>query len=333
MKALVLHDKGQPLVPEERAEPTASGEEAIVKVYAAALNHRDVWIQKGRYAGLVYPAIPGSDGAGVVAATGSNSHAHWKGKDVIINPTLNWGASEAHPDMPHFRILGMPDPGTFAQYVKVPVSCLAEKPAHLSFEAAAALPLAGLTAFRALFTRARLKTGEKILITGTGGGVALFALQFAVASGAKVWVSSGSDEKIAAAVKLGARAGVNYRNSKWMEQLQEQAGEFDVIIDGTAGDSVNQLFNLACPGGRVVFYGSTMGNPSSAEIRRIFWKQLNVLGTTMGSAADFQAMTAFVSKQQIQPIIDKIFPFLEGEKAMRRMDEALQFGKIVLKIV
>jgi NADPH:quinone reductase-like Zn-dependent oxidoreductase len=162
--------------------------------------------------------------------------------------------------------------------------------------------------------------------------VALFALQFAAASGAVVFVTSGSDEKIARAVSLGARAGVNYRHNNWADQLQEQAGSFDVILDGTAGETVGALLNLASPGGRLVFYGSTLGNAPSVEIRRIFWKQLNVLGTTMGTPSDFLSMIAMVNKHRIRPVTDKIFPFGEGEKAMRRMDEAQQFGKIIIRV-
>jgi zinc-binding alcohol dehydrogenase/oxidoreductase len=115
--------------------------------------------------------------------------------------------------------------------------------------------------------------------------------------------------------------------------LQELAGAFDVILDGTGGESVGQLFNLAAPGGRIVFYGATLGNPSSVEIRRIFWKQLNVLGTTMGSPVDFQFMVDFIHRHEIHPVIDKIFSFSEGEKALRRLGDGLQFGKIILKIV
>jgi NADPH:quinone reductase-like Zn-dependent oxidoreductase len=332
MKALVLHDKNQPITQEELPEPAPGREDVIVKLYSAALNHRDVWIQKGLYAGLKYPIVPGSDGSGVVSSTGGNVNAHWRGREVIINPSLNWGMESTYQDPGNFKILGLPDDGTFAQYVKVPSANLVDKPSHLSFEEAAALPLAGLTAFRGLFTRAGLRAGEKILITGIGGGVALFALQFAVAAGAVVFVNSGSEEKIARAISLGAKAGVNYKEKNWADRLQEQAGSFHIIMDGTAGDSVGHLLNLASPGGRIVFYGSTLGNALTVEIRRIFWKQLNILGTTMGSSSDFLSMIDMVNKHRIRPVTDKIFPLAEGEKALRRMEDAQQFGKIILRI-
>ena len=333
MKALLLADKEQPLVIKDVPDLTGGKDEAIVKINAAALNHRDLYIQKGRYAGLKYPIILGSDGSGIVSATGSAGDSHWIGKEVIIYPSLNWGDEQSHQSPDNFKILGLPDDGTFAEYVKVPVKNLFEKPAHLSFEEAAALPLAGLTAYRALFKRANLQPKEKILITGTGGGVALFALQYAIATNGDVYITSGDDEKIEKAIALGANAGVNYKNENWAETLKQHAGSFDIIVDGTAGDGMDDLLNLAKPGGAMVLYGATLGNPSNLTARRIFWKQLNVLGTTMGSTIDFSEMIAFVEKHKIKPIVDKVFSFADGEAAMQRMNGSKQFGKIVIKVV
>jgi zinc-binding alcohol dehydrogenase/oxidoreductase len=251
---------------------------------------------------------------------------------VIINPAFNWGSSPTHQSPTNFSILGLPEDGTFAEYVKVPLSSLVEKPSHLSFEEAAALPLAGVTAYRALFTRAQLQAGEKILITGIGGGVALFALQYAIAAGAKAYVTSGSQEKIDKAMQLGASGGVNYTNDNWGQALQELAGSFDVIADGAAGEGMDELMNLATPGGRLAFYGATRGNPSSLVARRIFWKQLTIVGSTMGSPEDFHAMVSFVCKHALRPVVDTIYSFSEAEAAFRRMDDARQFGKIVLKV-
>jgi NADPH:quinone reductase-like Zn-dependent oxidoreductase len=370
MKALVLPGKNEPLVVQEKPDLTPGEGEAIIRVYAASLNHRDVWIQKGQYAGLKYPIVPGSDGAGVVvsvnppygggeaggmgsflvgggaeagresqsggagtaigaSATGSEA---WIGRRVIINPAINWGSNQAYQDPKDFRILGLPDDGTFAEYVKVPIQNIIEMPAHLSFEEAAALGVASATAYRAVAVRAGVQPGEKVLITGIGGGVALFALQYAVALGARVYVTSGSGEKIDKAIALGALGGANYGAAGWGQSLQELAGSFDVIIDGAAGDGIDELLNLAAPGGRIVFYGATRGNPSALTARRIFWKQLNILGSTMGSPEDFHSMMTFINGHRIHPVIDKVFPFAEGEAAMRRMDDAHQFGKIVIKV-
>ena len=337
MKALVLSGKGLPLTVQDVSDLTAGEGEAIVRVHAAALNHRDVWIQKGQYAGLKYPVIPGSDGAGVVVAAGAaggekTDAGGWLGKEVIIDPAIHWGGQEAYQDPVHFGILGLPENGTLAEYVKVPLENLVEKPVHLSFEEAAALPLAGVTAYRASMVRAQIKSGEKVLITGIGGGVALFALQYAVAAGARVYVSSGSDEKIDKAMAMGAEGAVNYKNANWVESLRTLAGSFDVTIDGAAGDGMNDLLDLASPGGRVVLYGSTLGNPSGLVARRIFWKQLNILGSTMGSPEDFRSMIAYIHEHTIRPVVDRVFSFEEGETAFRWMDDARQFGKIVVKI-
>jgi zinc-binding alcohol dehydrogenase/oxidoreductase len=331
MTALVLTGKNKPAEIQEVADYQAGPGEAIVRIHAAALNHRDVWIQKGQYAGLKYPIIPGSDGAGVVVGVGDVDQS-WLSREVIIDPALHWGDQAAYQDPAGFRILGLPDDGTLASFVKVPLDNLVEKPVHLSFEEAAALPLAGVTAYRALMTRARVQRGEKVLITGIGGGVALFTFQFALAAGAAVYVTSGSEEKIEKAIAMGAKGAANYQHPGWVESLKASAGSFDVIIDGAGGDGMDALFDLAAPGGRVVFYGATRGNPSNLVVRRIFWKQLNVLGSTMGSPNDFRSMVAFVREHSIRPIVDRIFPLEEGEAAFRWMDDARQFGKIVIRM-
>jgi zinc-binding alcohol dehydrogenase/oxidoreductase len=329
MKALVIAEKNAPPVWREVPDLVAGPGEAIVQVHAAALNHRDVWIQRGQYAGLRYPIVVGSDGAGIVVVSGI---AAWIGKEVIINPGLYWGDQETHQSPAGFKVLGLPDDGTLAEYVRVPVDNLVEKPPHLGWEEAAALPLAGITAFRSLVTRARVQAGERVLVTGVGGGVALLALQFAVAMGARVYVSSGSDEKLAKAMALGASGGVNYKGTGWVAALRSLTGGFDVIIDGAAGPSVNDLLDLAVSGGRLVFYGATLGNAPDVLVRRIFWKQLNVMGSTMGSPADFLAMVAAVSAYGLRPVVDSVFSPSEGGSAFRRMEEGGQFGKIVIRI-
>jgi zinc-binding alcohol dehydrogenase/oxidoreductase len=331
MKALVITEKGKPLELKTVDDKVAGPGQALVRVHAAALNHRDVWIQKGQYAGLRYPIIPGSDGAGVVEAV-NGAGADWVGKEVIIDPALSWGHDPGFQSPTDFKILGLPDDGTLAEYVVAPLGNLVAKPAHLSFEEAAALPLAGVTAWRALMTRGRLQAGERVLITGIGGGVALFALQYAVAIGARVYVTSGSEEKLSRALAMGAVGGVNYKDAGWVAALRQPTGGFDLVVDGAGGDGVNELLDLATPGGRLVFYGSTGGNPSSVVWRRVFWKQLNLLGSTMGNPEDFAEMVEFVGKYGIRPVVDRVFAMAEGEAAFRHMDEAAQCGKIVVKI-
>jgi zinc-binding alcohol dehydrogenase/oxidoreductase len=329
VKALVLKGVGQSLSLENVPDPTPESAEAVVAIRCAALNHRDVWIQKGLYAGLKFPIILGSDGAGVVIETGSGVDPAWRGKEVIINPSIAWGESERAQGK-DFRILGLPDNGTFAERVKVPATQLVSKPAHLDFAHAAALPLAGLTAYRALLSRAGLVSGERVLVTGIGGGVALFALQFALAAGAIVYVTSGSDEKLARAKQLGAAGGANYRNESWFEDLKKVG--FDVIIDSAGGKGFSKLTELAAPGGRIAFFGATFGNPPELDMRRTFWKQLSLLGSTMGSPSDFAAMMRLVEEHKIQPLAETLYPLSEGNEALAAMDNARQFGKIILTV-
>ncbi|MFC3881412.1 zinc-binding dehydrogenase [Algoriphagus namhaensis] len=304
--------------------------EVLVKIKAAALNHRDEWARKGLYPNLRDGVILGSDGAGIVKEAGDQVSKDWIGKEVIINPSINWG-NDQKAQSADFEILGIPRDGTLAENVLVPADRLHEKPAHLNWEEAAALPLAGLTAFRALFYRAGLIKGQKVLVTGFGGGVAQFATQFAIAAEGEVYVSSSSPAKIEKARSLGAKAGFDYRDANWVNEAKSIAGGFDVIIDGAAGDSFSDLLKVCNTGGTVVFYGATGGNPSQLDARRIFWNQLNIKGSTMGSDQDFLEMLEFVSKHRIKPLVDQVFSFEEAVTAFDRMRDGKQLGKIVLK--
>jgi NADPH:quinone reductase-like Zn-dependent oxidoreductase len=313
------------------ADPVPAADEVVIALKAAALNHRDVWIKLGQYAGLKFPCSPGSDGAGVVVATGANADASWLGREVLINPSFGWGDSE-HAQGPNFAILGLPREGTLAEKIAVPFSQLSLKPAHLSWEEAAALPLAGLTAYRALFSRAQLKPTDRVLITGIGGGVALTALQLVDVIGARAWVTSSSPEKIARAVSLGAEGGYDYTKPNWAAEAAKTSGGFDVIVDSAGGEGFESLIDLAAPGGRIVFFGATRGNPPMLPMRKIFWRQISLLGTTMGSPADWRAMVEFVTLHRVKPVISEIFPFTRASEAFALMERGEQFGKIVLRI-
>lgn len=331
MKAMVLDGINLPLTVKFVKKPSLKANEALVRIKAAALNRRDFWIQKGLYAGLRFPIILGSDGAGIVEEVGSESESGWIGKEVIMNPSLNWGDNEAVQSV-DFKILGLPQDGTFAEYVKIPVQNLCNVPTHLTLIEAAAIPLGGLTAWRALFSRAQLKRGEKVLVAGVGGGVATFALQWALSAGAEVYVTSGKKAKITKAIDIGAKAGVLYTDKDWAGKLKLDEG-FDVIVDSALGKGFVHHLDLAKPGGRIVFFGGTVsGDLPELNARKIFWKQLSILGSTMGSPNDFNEMIAFINKHQIKPIVDSIYPMEHAEEAIRKMDHADQFGKIVLKV-
>ncbi len=331
MKAVTFISPDAPCKTENVETPHPSDKEVLVEIKAAALNRRDHWIKKGIYKGAQFPCIPGSDGSGIVKEVGKEVDEKWLNQAIIINPGMNWGRNnDYHSEA--FKILGLPDQGTFAQYVSVPAENIFPKPAEWTFEKAAALPLAGLTAYRALFTRGKLQSGEKVLVTGAGGGVSSFLIKFAVAAGADVYVTSSSEKKIKKAVHLGAKKGFFYTEINWDEELKTEVGEFDLIIDSAAGEGFEKLLSLLRIGGRIVIYGGTAGKINDLVAAKIFWKQATILGSTMGSPEDFSKMLDFVTSQRIDPEIDKIFPMEDAELAFKHMENQDQFGKIVIKI-
>lgn len=332
MKALVLTSKEDGVVYHaDYPTPTAKTGEVRIKVLAAALNHRDVWIMQGQYAGIKYPTILGSDGVGIVDSVGEGVSADWLNKTVIINPNNEWGDKQRHQTK-QYHILGLPKDGTLAEFVTVDADKVRLAPAHLTIEQAAALPLAGLTAYRALFGRAQLQAGEKVLISGIGGGVALFAMQFAIAAGAEVYVSSSSEEKIAHAVQLGAKAGVLYNQENWHKNFVKTYGEMDVIIDSACGNGFAALIDILGFGGRIAFYGGGQGAINGLNPQKIFWKQVSILGSTMGSDQQFVDMVEFVEKHQIVPVVDSVFSLEDGVSAFTRMANGAQLGKLVIKV-
>lgn len=331
MKALTLKQIKTPLELLERHDLTPRSGEVVLKLAAAALNRRDYWITQGMYPGIELPVVLGSDGAGVVVQIGSEVDPSWLNREVIIDPALNWGDNEA-VQSDQFTILGLPQDGTFATQVVVAASQLHDKPGHLNWHEAAALPLAGVTAYRAVFSQGGLRSGETILITGVGGGVATIALQFAVAVGADVWVTSSSPEKIQRAIELGAKGGFNYREDDWHKKFVKSAGSPNLIVDSAGGSGYASLLSIATPGGRIVNYGATAGPPEKIDLFKVFWKQLRLQGSTMGSPQDFAQMLELVKKHRIHPVIDRVFPLTEGNDAIQMMKSSPQFGKYVLAI-
>lgn len=320
MKALVLGGIGEELKIRDVPDLQQMEGHSVVQIETAALNHRDVWITKGRYPKLQFPLIMGSDGAGFL-----------DGKKVLINPSLNWGDNPA-VQAKDYRILGMPDQGTYADAVCVPSRLVHPVPDHLSMEESAAVPLAGLTAFRALIKKCQPGAGEKVLISGIGGGVALFAFQFALSLGCEVYVTSGSDEKIQQSISLGAAGGVNYKDAQFAEKLAALSGGFDVIIDSAGGAGFTALLKNCRPGGRISFYGGTQGNIPELNPQMLFWRQISIFGSTMGNDAEFLEMLDFIDQHKIHPIIDSIYQLEEANEAFLRMSGGKQFGKIILKI-
>lgn len=334
MQAIVLRELGGPekLRWEEVPDPVPGPGEVLVRLKAAALNRRDVYARLGQYPGIRLPGIPGSDGSGVVAGLGAGVVGWADGQAVIIDPSLHWGPNPRYYG-DGFSILGIPVNGTFAQYVVVPAENVYPKPDHLSWEEAAALPLAGVTAYRALFTRGRLRRGETVFLPGIGGGVALTALAMAVAAGARVYVSSKSSEKLDRAMAMGAAGGVLYTTEGWARALKAQVGAgFDLLVDSVGGDTFAQLVALARPGARIVVFGATAGPVNNLVMPRLFFKQLDVRGSTMGSPVDFTSMLAFVTEHQLRPVIDRVLALEDVGEAEVLMERGELFGKMVLRI-
>lgn len=334
MKALKLDRTGGPehLQISDVPRPAPSRGEVRVSLKAAALNRRDYWITLGAYPGMQLPCISGSDGAGVVDAVGEGVDRSLIGSEVVVYPAREWGDRQ-DTFGPEFRVLGMPDQGTFAEYICAPASDIAPRPSHLNWHQAAAVPLAGLTAWRAVVTHGEVGPGKTVLVTGAGSGVSTFAIQWAAKLGAEVFVSSGSEEKLEAAKAIGAVAGENYNDDECYKRLGKAAGGFDVIIDSAGGDALNPVLNTLRRAGRYVFFGATLGNPGNGlELPKLFLKHIRLQGTTMGSPEEFKAMLAFVNEHAIEPVIDEVFAFNDAVDAHRRMQSFSHRGKLVLDL-
>lgn len=309
----------------ERPDPVTRPGWTVVELRAAALNWHDVLVRQGKYSSPL-PHTPGADGAGLDLSTG---------EEVVVLPSLGWGDHESAPG-PDWEILGDHRPGTYAERVAVPNECVAPKPAGFSWAQAAALPLVGLTAYRALFSRARLKTGESLLVLGAGGGVATTAVMLGSAVGARVVVTSSSDDKIAQARSLGASGGVRYDGeavSTWPEAARDLTGGrgFDVVLDsvGTWPESIRALR----PGGRLVVLGASRADEARLDVRPFYLGQFDLLGTTMGSPRDFAGLLRLMDEQDVPPpVIDRRFSLDRAADAHTHLESGAGFGKVVLEI-
>jgi zinc-binding alcohol dehydrogenase/oxidoreductase len=324
VKAAVIRNWGGPeqFSVETVPDPDPGPGEVVVELQASALNWHDVLVrQTGR--GFATPSILGIDGAGIRRDTG---------KRTVILPALNWGSSPAAPGK-GFSILGDSTDGTYAQLVAVPEENLFPMPEHLSWEEAAALPCAGLTAYRALFTRADLQPGETVLVIGAGSGVSTFAIMFGAAAGARVLATSSSTEKLDSVRALGVDEGFLYTDSNWAQQVlgATGGGGVDVIING-AGANLGEAMACLKPGGRIAVFGSTAGRTATIDIPDLYFGHVSVLGTTLGSPDDFAQMLDLVGKHQIRPLIDSVYPLLEIAEAHRHLESRKQLGKLVLSL-
>ncbi|HEV3195728.1 MAG TPA: zinc-binding dehydrogenase [Candidatus Cybelea sp.] len=330
-KAIRLHAIGGPenLHLDEVEVAPLRDSEVLVRIRAAGLNRRDLFITQGLYPNIHVPVTLGSDGAGEIAALGAVFADLEVGAEVVIDPMLAWGDDPRVWDAANANILGMPRDGTFAQHVAVPAGNVYPKPKNLSMEDAAAIPLAGLTAYRAVVTRGALRRGETVLITGVGGGVQTLVLLFAKRIGARIIVTSGSDEKLERAKALGADLGINYKATPdWQKLLRSDP--VDLVVDSSGGDTLRKALDAVRPGGRVVIYGGTNGE-ATIKLFPLFWKHVSVLGTSMGSPEDFAGMLQIFG-DGVRPVVDRIFALEDAVAAMQRLAASDQFGKIVLRV-
>lgn len=323
MQAVVMEKCGSPsvLTLSEYVDPVDRPGWVTVRLEASALNWHDVLVRRGQYGSLL-PHVPGADGAGTRVDTR---------EQVVVLPSLFWGDREAAPGE-SWEILGDHRPGTYAELVSVPAECVLPRPSGLSLEQAAALPLVGVTTFRALFSRGRLRGGESVLVLGASGGVATMAVSLATAAGAHVIVTSSSPDKIASAAELGAAGGVDHAADDWVEQAiaaTPGGGGFDLVLDsvGRWAESIRCLR----PGGRCVVLGASAATVATLDVRPYYFGQYELIGTTMGSPADMAGLLAFVAEHDVPPpVIDRTFALDEAATAHERLEAGTGFGKIVL---
>lgn len=342
MKAIAIDGYGDTGVArvQDLPEPAPGRGEVVVAMRAAALNRLDLWTLSGTLGlDIPFPFVLGADGAGDVHSVGEDVDGVEPGMRVLVNPGLSCGRCERcrvgeQSECSSFRMLGEHTHGTFAEHVKVPALNVFPIPDHLSYEEGAALGVTFITAYRMLFTKGRMRPGEWLLITGIGGGLALSLLQLARPVAGRILVTSSSAEKLRRAVELGADEVVDYATEdvgKAVRRLTFKRG-VDLVVDSAGGPQFDALLRSLVQGGRVVVSGATAGRTAEIDLRRLFWKQLTVLGSTMGSNADVAGMLRLVTGSKLRPIVDRVFPMAEARNALDYLGAQERFGKVVLSI-
>jgi zinc-binding alcohol dehydrogenase/oxidoreductase len=323
VKAVRIHEDGGPEVLryEEAPRPVPGTGQVLIELRAASLNHLDVWIRRG-LPSVPKPRILGADGAGIVLS-GDGFAA---GDRVVINPGLDHGDGRV-------TVIGEHTDGTHAELIAVAREQVYPLPAEITFETAAAFPLVFETAYRMLVTKASLREGEWVLVWGIGSGVSTATLAIAKALGGRVIVTSSSGEKLARAHELGADLTLDHGADDVVASVKEvTGGGADIVVDHVGEATWKRSLDAARPGGRVCVCGATTGPNPPANLHRIWWKQLTVYGSTMGSREDFEAVYDLVASGRVQPVVDRVFPLAEAAAAHERLEAGEQLGKIVLRI-
>ena len=328
MKAIRIHEDGGPEVLhyEDVPEPAPGSREVLIRLRAASLNHLDVWVRRG-LPSVPKPRILGADGAGIVEALGVGVDGFEPGQRVVINPGVVHDAGRV-------TVIGEHTDGTHAELIAVPATNVYPLPEAMSFEEAAAFPLVFETAYRMLVTKAGLREGEWVLVWGIGGGVATAAFQVAKALGARVIATSSSDSKLERARELGADVTVNHVTGDVKAAVIESTGGrgADVVVEHVGEATWRTSQDVASQGGRIVVCGATTGPNPPAALHRIWWKELAILGSSMGTKEDFEAVYELVTSGQAKVIVDSVFPLAEARAAHERLEAGEQLGKIVLRI-
>ena len=338
---LVAHGGLEQLVVQELPEPAIkSPSQVLVRVQAAALNRLDLFVTAGLPGvTLEFPHVVGSDGAGLVVETGEAVRQFRPGDRVMINPALICGVCPAcaegeHSLCPRLRVVGEHCAGTAADYVVVPAENLAPIPTAMPWPQAAAFSLATLTAWRMLVTRARLEAGETLLIWGIGGGVALAALQIAKLIGARTIVTSSSDAKLDVARGLGADVALNHRNADVVAEVRQHTSGrgADVVADSAGEQTWTGSLRALRRGGRLVLCGATTGPMVSLDLRRLFWHQWSILGSTLGNRQEYAEIVRHAAQGRLWPVVDRVVPLPESLAAFERLQRGEQVGKLVIEV-
>ncbi|WP_182200145.1 zinc-binding dehydrogenase [Paraliobacillus salinarum] len=325
MKAFV-HEEESILI-RKIPEPTLKDNEVKIAIKVAGLNHRDLHIPERR-GNVSTPLVLGSDGAGVIEQVGKNVTNFAPGDEVIVNPGLGWlHQSDAPPKS--FEIVGMPNDGTFAEKYVVDQNYVERKPSYLSWEEAGVLVLSALTGYRALFTKGNVSANSTVFIPGAGSGVATYIIQFAKAIGARVIVTSRSPEKRAKAIALGADLAID-TEADWNAELKDES--IDLVIDSIGRATFNRSLSVLKRGGKIVTFGATTEDQVTIDIRKFFYGQYQLLGSTMGNREELRDLLQFIEKHQIHPIVDSVFVLEETKEAFQYLQKAQQFGKIAIQV-
>ena len=344
MRAIVFHAHGGPeqLGLHELPDPVAGPCQVVVRVHACALNRLDLWVRGGLPGSrLPLPHVLGSDIAGVVESRGPGVESSWLGRPVVVNPGLSCGTCSMCLSgwdnlCPQYRILGETAPGGYAERVLVPAANLLAKPDNLDMITAAAAPLTFLTAWQMLTVRAQVGPGVLVLIHAVGSGVGVAGLQIANMHGARVIALASSEAKLERARALGAEFTIRSDAPDWEKQVRALApvGKrgVDVVFEHTGMATWEASLRLARRGGTIVTCGASSGHAASTDLRQVFFRQLQVLGSTMGSKAHLHRIVDLMARGELRPVVDRCFPLVEAAEAQRYLDRREQFGKVVLTV-